>query len=46
MHYQNGTLGPPDVLLDGIPNAVTHHGGRLMFRGGLLYATTGDAGVG
>ncbi|HEX7349974.1 PQQ-dependent sugar dehydrogenase [Brachybacterium sp.] len=39
------TLGPPEVLLDGIPSAATHNGGRLKIGpDGMLYATTGDAG--
>jgi len=39
------TLGPPEVLLDGIPSAANHNGGRLKIGpDGMLYATTGDAG--
>ncbi|MHA7283282.1 PQQ-dependent sugar dehydrogenase [Arthrobacter sp. TMS2-4] len=38
-------LGEPETLLDGIPVASYHNGGRLAFGpDGMLYATTGDAG--
>ncbi|WP_315914876.1 PQQ-dependent sugar dehydrogenase [Arthrobacter sp. lap29] len=38
-------LGAPQSLLEGIPAAGNHNGGRLAFGpDGLLYATTGDAG--
>lgn len=41
-----GRLAEPAVLLDGIPAAVIHDGGRLRFGpDGLLYITTGDASV-
>lgn len=37
-------LGEADVVLDGIPRANTHDGGRLAFGPeGYLYVTTGDA---
>ncbi len=43
--YRNGTLGGTHVLLDGIPSASNHNGGRLAFGpDGMLYASTGDAG--
>lgn len=44
MRYRDGRLGPRRVVLAGIPMAGHHNGGRLAFHGGLLYASTGDAG--
>ena len=32
-----------EVLLDGIPGAAIHDGGRLAIEGGALFVTTGDA---
>lgn len=40
----NGTLKNETILIDRIPNAQFHNGGRLKFGSdGKLYATTGDA---
>jgi glucose/arabinose dehydrogenase len=43
--YDVGGLGEAQVLVDGIPAAGNHNGGRLAFGpDGMLYAGTGDAG--
>lgn len=42
-----GELGPPQVLLSGIPKASIHNGGRIAFGpGGNLFASTGDVANG
>lgn len=43
MRFADGSLGRPRVVLAGIPTNTHHNGGRLVFHGGLLYASTGDA---
>jgi glucose/arabinose dehydrogenase len=44
--WRDGTLGEPQVILDGIPMGRNHNGGRLAFGpDGYLYAGTGDAGA-
>lgn len=46
MRYRDGNLGPPRVVLAGIPTSDHHNGGGLAFGpGGLLYASTGEAEV-
>ncbi|WP_129787637.1 PQQ-dependent sugar dehydrogenase [Promicromonospora panici] len=40
-------LGEPESIIDGLPSASYHDGGRIAFGpDGLLYATVGDAGQG
>ncbi|HEY6740108.1 MAG TPA: PQQ-dependent sugar dehydrogenase [Actinopolymorphaceae bacterium] len=47
MTYDEGRLGRPRVVLDGIPRGDLHHnGGRIRFGpDGFLYVSTGDGGV-
>ena len=44
MRLEGSRLGPQRVVLDGIPSAGVHNGGRLLFGpDGHLYAGTGEA---
>jgi glucose/arabinose dehydrogenase len=42
---EDGRLGTPETVLDGIPNGFIHDGGRLLFGpDGYLYVSTGEGG--
>jgi glucose/arabinose dehydrogenase len=42
----NLSLGVAETVIEGLPRAATHNGGRIAFGpDGYLYATVGDAGV-
>jgi glucose/arabinose dehydrogenase len=46
MTYDGQRLGPPEVVLDGIPSGFIHDGGRLAFGpDGFLYVSTGETGA-
>ncbi|HZJ04319.1 MAG TPA: PQQ-dependent sugar dehydrogenase [Nocardioidaceae bacterium] len=47
MVYNGKRLGPPEVVLKGIPSGFIHDGGRLEFGpDGYLYVSTGETGKG
>jgi glucose/arabinose dehydrogenase len=43
MRYEDGRLGRPSTVVDGIPKGSNHNGGRIAFGpDGMLYAGTGE----
>jgi glucose/arabinose dehydrogenase len=43
--FRNGSLGRPEPILTGIPNAFNHDGGRMIFGPDkMLYVSTGESG--